>query len=110
MICVSCMLAIFLAWPYAFGGKSATMPSATEARAAVTAAVAAVPEVSVIPEAAAAPVAVAAAATAAIKPESCYKRFQREVQLCTDGDASAACKLGAADHWDMCEATGFWPE
>ncbi|RYD57804.1 MAG: hypothetical protein EOP60_03795 [Sphingomonadales bacterium] len=81
------------------------MPSANEARAAVKAAVAAVPEVRVIPEAAA-----ASAPAAPVKPESCYKRFQREVKLCTSGDASAACKLGAADHWDMCEATGFWPD
>jgi hypothetical protein len=96
------MLAIFLAWPYVFGGSGTTMPSATEARAAMKAAVASVPAVHVIPEAVAAPV-------APTKPESCYKHFQREVKLCTNGASSAACKLGAADHWDMCEATGFWP-
>ena len=104
MICVSCMLAIFLAWPYVFGGTGTVMPSATEARDAVKAAVAAVPAVHVIPEAQAAP-----APATPIKPESCYKRFQREVKLCKEGANSAACKLGAADHWDMCEATGFWP-
>jgi hypothetical protein len=104
MICVSVMLAIFLAWPLAFGENNKNMPSAAEARNAVKAAVAAVPAVHVIPEAIAAP-----APAAPAKPESCYKRFQREVKLCANGAASAACRLGAADHWDMCEATGFWP-
>ena len=98
------MLAVFLAWPFVFGSDAKVMPSAIEARNAVKAAVAAVPAVHVIPEAQAAP-----APVAAVKPESCYKRFQREVKLCTNGANSAACKLGAADHWDMCEATGFWP-
>ena len=104
MICASFMLAVFLAWPSLFGNDAKRMPSAAEARHAVQAAVDAVPSVHVIPEAAAAPNMAAPA-----KPESCYKRFQREVKLCTNGAASAACKLGAADHWDMCEATGFWP-
>jgi len=101
MICVSVMLAIFLAWPLAFGGRDQGQKAAAEARKVVTAAVAAVPEVRVIPEAKAAPAVDA-------RPESCYKRFQREVKLCT-GNTTAACKLGAADHWDICEATGFWP-
>lgn len=104
MICASLMLAVFLAWPFVFGKDGGAMPSAAEARNAVKAAVAAVPAVHVIPEAVAAP-----APAAPVKPESCYKRFQREVKLCTEGASSAACKLGAADHWDICEATGFWP-
>ncbi len=105
MICASFMLAAFLAWPFVFGSEAKVVPAvAVEARNAVKAAVAAVPAVHVIPEAVAAP-----APTTAVKPESCYKRFQREVKLCKEGANSAACKLGAADHWDMCEATGFWP-
>ena len=101
MICVSVMLAVFLGWPLAFGGGEATVlqPSRAEARTvAVTAA---------------APAPAAAEATqaepATPKAESCYKRYQREVRQCT-GSASAACRLQSADHWDMCEATGFWPE
>ncbi|RYE02136.1 MAG: hypothetical protein EOP61_09330 [Sphingomonadales bacterium] len=104
MICASFMLAIFLAWPFVFGNDAKVMPSAVEARDAVKAAVAVVPAVHVIPEAVAAP-----APAVQAKPESCYKRFQREVKQCREGNSSAACKLGAADHWDMCEATGFWP-
>lgn len=106
MICASFALAAFLAWPFVFGKDARVTPAvaAVEARNAVKAAVAAVPAVHVIPEAIA-----ATAPAERAKPESCYKRFQREVKLCRDGANSAACKLGAADHWDMCEATGFWP-
>ena len=100
MICVSVMLALFLGWPLAFGGGQATVLQPTRAEAAV---------------AVAAPAGVAAVETAAVtlpatpKAESCYKRYQREVRQCS-GSASAACRLQSADHWDMCEATGFWPE
>ena len=99
MICVSVMLAVFLGWPLAFGGGEATVlqPTRAEARApAVTAAAPAMTEV-------------AAVVPATPKAESCYKRYQREVRQCS-GTASAACRLKSADHWDMCEATGFWPE
>ena len=99
MILVSLMLAIYLGWPLAFGGKQRGLETPAEARGVV-----------------AAPVSVAkpsrpvvmAKLTAPARPESCYKRYQREVKLCA-GATAAACKLGAADHWDMCEATGFWP-
>ena len=101
MICASFMLAVFLAWPLVFSEGQGSKTIA-EGRKVMAAAVAAAPSVHVIPEAVAAPV------KAVVRPESCYKRFQREVKLCTDAN-SAACKLGAADHWDMCEATGFWP-
>ena len=98
MICVSVMLAVFLGWPLAFGGGEATVLQPTRAEARTVAVTAATP----------------AAVTEAAKPatpkaESCYKRYQREVRVCT-GSASAACRLKSADHWDMCEATGFWPE
>lgn len=98
MILVSVMLAIYLGWPLAFGGKQRGLETPAEARMV-----------------AAAPVSTKRYAKAAIsapvstRPESCYKRYQREVKLCTGEATSAACKLGAADHWDMCEATGFWP-
>ncbi len=61
---------------------------------------------------AAAPKLIAAAAVSqpqAPQAESCYKRYQREIKLCS-GTNSAACRLQNADHWDMCEATGFWPQ
>ena len=100
MICVSVMLAVFLGWPLAFGGRDSggIEPSRAEAR----------------------PVAVAATADQAqfvqvsspakpAQPESCYHRYQREVKQCS-GQNGAACRLKSADSWDICEATGFWPE
>lgn len=100
MIVVSVMLAIYLGWPLAFGGGRRGLEA--EARA-----VAAAPVARRIERAAPASVEAPRAPVAA-RPESCYKRYQREVKLCS-GVSAAACKLGAADHWDMCEVTGFWP-
>ena len=57
----------------------------------------------------AAPAKVTPAVAEPVKPESCYKRYQRENRVCS-GTAAAACRLKAADSWDLCEATGFWPE
>lgn len=102
MILVSVMLAIYLGWPLAFGGKQRGLETPAEARS-----VAAAPVSTEHTK----PVATGGVSTpAATRPESCYKRYQREVKLCTGESTAAACKLGAADHWDMCEATGFWPD
>ncbi|MCW3837923.1 hypothetical protein ACFQ1E_18215 [Sphingomonas canadensis] len=110
MICVSVMLAIFLGWPLAFGGKSpgldASIVDARPVAAAVAATRAKPPAPAPAHAAAPAP---AAEPAAPVKPESCYKRYQREVKQCS-GSSSAACRLKAADGWDLCEATGFWPE
>jgi len=99
MILVSVMLAIYLGWPLAFGGKQRGLETPAEARGVVAAPVSAAKHTRPV---------VMAKLAAPARPESCYKRYQREVKLCT-GATAAACKLGAADHWDMCEATGFWP-
>jgi hypothetical protein len=101
MICVSVMLALFLGWPLAFGSREKGIEAPVRAEAVVRA----------VPAAAAA---VAAQTKVAAKPstpiaESCYKRFQRENRSCS-GQGGAACRLDAADNWDRCEATGFWPE
>ena len=97
MICASVMLAIFLAWPLVFG-RDGPRGIETAAEAHV---VAMIPVPTAKRPAPAAP--------KPTKPESCYNRFQRAVKQCTGRD-TAACKMGAADHWDMCEATGFWPD
>ncbi len=103
MICVSVMLAVFLGWPLAFGGGNQVRLETARAEAKTVAVVAPVGEARLIP-------AVAQSTPAAsTQPESCYKRYQREIRQCT-GAGSAACRLQSADHWDMCEATGFWPE
>ena len=95
MICATLALALFLGWPLAFGGKGEPRLGTTRAEASAPAVAAKAVEVS--------------QTAAPVKPESCYKHYQRAIKLCTGGSA-AACRLGAADHWDMCEATGFWPE
>jgi uncharacterized membrane protein len=100
MICVSVMLAVFLGWPLAFGGGEATVLQPTRAEARSPAVTVAAPAAAAVAK---------AEEPATPKAESCYKRYQREVRQCTGG-ASAACRLQSADHWDMCEATGFWPE
>jgi hypothetical protein len=102
MILASVMLAIYLGWPLAFGGARRGLETPAEGRG-----VTAVPAARHIERSALAEAKVPEA-TAATRPESCYKRYQREVKLC-NGATAAACKLGAADHWDMCEVTGFWP-
>lgn len=103
MICVSVMLAIFLAWPMVFGSEQASSVRAAGAKVA----------------AAAAPSASAAGARlvqTAVKPagapqakalESCFKRYEREYARCNAVDSS--CRMKVADQWDLCEATGFWP-
>jgi hypothetical protein len=102
MICVSVMLAVFLGWPLAFGGGTPRIEtSRAEAHTILVAASAEAKRAPAVVQ----PVAVAAPAA----PESCYKRYQREIRQCS-GTSSAACRLQSADHWDMCEATGFWPE
>jgi hypothetical protein len=100
MICVSVMLAVFLGWPLAFGGKSVASIETSGAEARSVAVAPALPT----PVAASVP-----AQPAAPQAESCYKRYQREIKTCTGVD-NAACRQQKADHWDMCEATGFWPQ
>lgn len=99
MICVSVMLALFLGWPLAFGENRAPRLETARAEARTAVAVAAPAQPKVTPAVQADPV----------KPESCYKRYQRENRVCS-GNGGAACRLKAADGWDLCEATGFWPE
>ena len=103
MICVSVMLAIFLAWPAVFGSEKT---SAVRAAGANMAAVAAPP----------ASAADARLVQTAVKPagapqakalESCFKRYEREYARCNAIDSS--CRMKVADQWDLCEATGFWP-
>ena len=104
MICVSVMLAVFLGWPLAFGGADGPSLQGSRAEASTIAVAAPAPA-----EARVTPAVVTPEVSAAPVAESCYKRYQREVKLCT-GSAKAACALKSADHWDMCEATGFWPD
>jgi zona occludens toxin (predicted ATPase) len=103
MICVSVMLAVFLGWPLAFGGRDAVRIETSRAEARPVAVAASSEQAQLIQ--ASAP----AAAPASAQPESCYHRYQREVKACTSANG-AACRLKSADNWDLCEATGFWPD
>lgn len=100
MILATLLLAVFVAWPLVFGNKQKGLEEAAEARSV---AMRSPPKASFVLA-----TAVAARPAESRKPESCYQRYQREVKQCAGADM-AGCKLGAADHWDMCEATGFWP-
>ncbi len=39
---------------------------------------------------------------------TCCQRYERAYNSCRAGDAS--CRMLMGDNWDVCEATGFWPE
>ena len=101
MILVSVMLAVFLGWPLVFGGRDSGGMESVRTSAKV---VAAAPQTQLLQTAAQ----TVKAAASTPEAESCYKRYQREVKLCS-GNGGAACRLKSADNWDLCEATGFWP-
>lgn len=101
MIAVSVMLAIFLGWPLVFGDKAPPPLEVAPAQAHATAPARTTPATQATEP--------GMFATAAPRVGSCYKRFLKEAQLCT-GRSSAACRLTAGDNWDLCEATGFWPQ
>jgi len=102
MICVSVMLALFLVWPMIFGQHGEGVASAAIATRAVPKPVPAVAVATVIP------IPAKVSLPAAVAPKSCYKHYQAAVQQCARGNQ--ACGINAADQWDLCEATGFWPE
>ena len=102
MICVSMMLALFLVWPMIFGQHGEGAAAATTARAERPKAVPAVAVAKVIPI----PAKISLPATTA--PRSCYKHYKAALDRCANGDR--ACRIKTADQWDLCEATGFWPE
>lgn len=98
MICASFMLAIVQLWPLIFGGWGNDNPVAT-ARLVPAAQAATRPL----------PVKVPARIKAARSDlPTCYQRYERAYATCGGGNAD--CQLRAGDNWDVCEATGFWPE
>lgn len=103
MICVSVMLAIFLAWPMVFGSEQASAVRAAGAKVAAVAAPAASAANARLVQTSVKP----AGAPQAQVLESCFKRYQREYARCNAIDSS--CRMKVADQWDLCEATGFWP-
>lgn len=105
MICVSVMLAIFLAWPIVFGGDTAAVQQTVQqpsTRQAVLQAVSGAAKASTVAS-------VVPANVAPAVVESCLRRYQREDALCTAAQGQA-CRQRAADAWNLCEARGVWPE
>ena len=102
MICVSVMLALFLVWPMIFGQHGEGAAAAATATREVPKPIPAVAVAAVIP------IPAKVSLPAAIAPKSCYKHYQAAFKKCVRGDQ--ACSINAADQWDLCEATGFWPE
>jgi hypothetical protein len=98
MICVSVMLAVVQLWPLVFGGWG-ERDVAQAARLVPTAQAAVKPVTVKVP--------------ARVRPAqsgmpTCYQRYERAYASC--GAGHAGCQLRAGDNWDVCEATGFWPE
>lgn len=106
MICVSVMLAILQLWPMVFGQSHVSVESAAQAsKPTLVASRETVPAVATQP----APAVKYAAQVSEPKPQlSCYRRYQAVYAACSSNDGS--CRMKAADNWDLCEATGLWPQ
>lgn len=102
MICVSFMLLLLQLWPMVFGHRAGEASAAVSAEAHAPKVIAAVATTQAIPV----PAAVSVPADGA--PKSCYKQYTAVFAACTRDDQ--ACHIKAADQWDLCEATGFWPK
>lgn len=95
MMCVGFMLAMVELWPVVFGHSDSGNP---------------VMEAQFVPSARAAGRSLTPARLRAspIGMPTCYQRYERAYNACRPGDG--ACRLQMGDNWDVCEATGFWPE
>jgi hypothetical protein len=111
MICLSVMLALVQLWPVVFGHRM--MPTVPAKAAEVLQLASAKPiaaphRVSQPVPAAATGTAKSLPATGAANPIGCYQRYQLAYRACSPRDSG--CRMAAADHWDLCEATGLWKE
>lgn len=108
MICVSVMLAILQIWPLVFG-QPKTAVEVAERAATSTAHAATIASSQLVPavaEAGRKPVQLAVQAAAPAAKMTCYRHYEIAYAACTPGDR--ACRMQAADNWDLCEATGLW--
>jgi hypothetical protein len=102
MICVSFMLVLLQVWPMLFGHRAGEATAAISAEESAPRLIAAVATTKAIPI----PAAVSVPGNGA--PMSCYKHYKAVFAGCSKGDQT--CHIKAADAWDLCEATGFWPK
>lgn len=98
MIGASIVLAGFQLWPLLFGHRSGDAANATATAPKL------MPAVAMASHAPQLTPAVAAVST----PKSCYRQYQAKFAACAAGDQ--ACHVKTGDQWDLCEATGFWPQ
>ncbi|MDB5706612.1 MAG: hypothetical protein JWN66_3728 [Sphingomonas bacterium] len=101
MICVSVMLALLQFWPMVFGQHGEAGATASAAHAEMPRPIPAVAMAKVIP------IPAKVSTPGAVAPKSCYKQYQAAFAACSRDDQ--ACHIKTADQWDLCEATGFWP-
>ena len=101
MICVSVMLALFQLWPIVFGQRSPTTVAQAAVANAAPKRVEAVAMVDKLPQMTPAAVSIPA-------PKSCYRQYRVKFDQCPAGDQ--ICRAKMADQWDLCEATGMWPQ
>lgn len=102
MICVSFMLLLLQLWPMVFGHRAGEASAAVSAETRAPKVIAAVASTQSIPI----PAAISVPGDGA--PKSCYKQYTAVFAACAHDDQ--ACHIKAADQWDLCEATGFWPK
>lgn len=101
MICASVMLALFQVWPMIFGQRTGVLAAQNSVRPAPKLAPAA-------PTVRATPVQAKVSDTVSAAPKSCQVQYQAASSRCSATDQ--ACNIRATDRWDICDATGFWPE
>lgn len=100
MICASVALAMFQLWPMVFGRARADVAQTVASVAPKT--VVAVANGTDLPR-------IVPVSTAPVPaPRSCYRQYQAHFAACPASDQM--CHVKAADDWDLCEATGFWPQ
>ncbi|MGJ3649604.1 hypothetical protein ACLB0R_14160 [Sphingomonas sp. GlSt437] len=105
------MLAVVQLWPMVFGHHimPTTPARAADVRAAtqlITPSRAVASQM--VPAVVERPAAKTLPATGKDNPIGCYQRYQIAYRECRSNDGG--CRMGAADKWDLCEATGFWKE
>lgn len=108
MICITVMLAVLQCWPMLFGKTQSPVEVAKTAasagvRAAGMTSTQLVPAVAQVTRQAQHAM---GQATGSKEVLSCYRHYEIAFAACRPGDR--ACRMGAADQWDLCEATGLW--
>ena len=102
MICVSMMLALFLAWPLVFGGPRSNSVVPDAERAVMT-------SVGGTARAATVSAPVRPAVVTRAVAGACLARFHQEEARCM-GSEAAQCRALAYDDWNRCEMRGVWPD